>query len=81
SARCVIRKKPYEVWQGCRECKLGDHNAEMIADSSLGSNRISMQSTSTRDDLNGGILPDGYQRQSPVHARSLATTLRSTVSR
>ena len=40
--RCVIRKKLDKVWQGSRECKFGNHNAEMISDSSLGSNRISM---------------------------------------
>ena len=43
--RCVIRKKLHKVWQGSRECKFGNHNAEMISDSSLGSNRISMEFT------------------------------------
>jgi hypothetical protein len=43
---CVIRKKPHEVRERRRERELGEHSAAMIADSHLGSNRISRELSS-----------------------------------
>jgi len=45
--RCVIREKPHEVRERRRERKIAEHNGEIIADSRLGSNRISTEGTMT----------------------------------